>query len=169
MRKIQKFIKKEAVDQTAFFTERKNESLLRHKMDDYYIDWRKNGKRTESAMKRRTAKCRSAKCRSAKCRPKKQKKHRIAKMGGERHAEYILDCLHLPKDVIMGSELSMLLGNSEMEIRNFKKLLSCREDEICVLAGCHRIRIKGRCLALAYFAAEEVKVTGRIESICYEG
>ena len=68
----------------------------------------------------------------------------------------------------MGAELMQLFGNREMQVRNFKKLLSCQENEICILAGRHRIRIKGRCLAMAYFAAEEVKVTGCIESICYE-
>lgn len=68
----------------------------------------------------------------------------------------------------MGAELTQLSGNREMQVRNFKKLLSCQENEICLLAGRHRIRIKGRCLAMVYFASEEVKVIGCIESIGYE-
>ena len=97
-----------------------------------------------------------------------QKKHHIPSNSRIGRAEYVVDCLHLPKDVVMGAELTQLSGNREMQVRNFKKLLSCQENEICILAGRHRIRIKGRCLAMAYFAAEEVKVTGCIESICYE-
>ena len=97
-----------------------------------------------------------------------QKKHRVQSDSRKRRTEHVVDCLHLPKDVVMGAELTQLSGNREMQVRNFKKRLSCQENEICILAGRHRIRITGRCLAMAYFAAEEVKVTGCIESICYE-
>lgn len=54
-----------------------------------------------------------------------------------------MDCLHLPKDVVMGAELTQLSGNSEMQVRNFKKLISCQENEICIQTGRHRIRITG--------------------------
>lgn len=80
----------------------------------------------------------------------------------------MVDCLHLPKDVVMGMELVTLVGNCEMEIRNFKRLLSYDPQEICILAGRHRIRIAGSCLVMQYFASEEVKITGRIRSIQYE-
>ncbi|MBS1471848.1 MAG: hypothetical protein HP023_15055, partial [Lachnospiraceae bacterium] len=50
----------------------------------------------------------------------------------------------------------------------FKKLLVCKEDEICLLAGRHQIKITGRCLTIFYFATEEVLITGNIQSICYE-
>lgn len=101
-------------------------------------------------------------------RTRTQKKHRVQRNSRIRQTEHIVDCLHLPKDVVMGAEFTQLLGNREMQVRNFKRLLSCRENEICILAGRHRIRITGRYLVMAYFAAEEVKVTGCIESICYE-
>ena len=93
---------------------------------------------------------------------RKQKKYQIRRDVKKQRAEYVVDCLHLPKDVVMGAELS------EMQVRNFKKLISCQENEICIQTGRHRIRITGRCLAMAYFASEEVKVTGCITSICYE-
>ena len=72
------------------------------------------------------------------------------------------------KRVVMGREISLLSGNSQMQIRNFKKLLVCKEDEICLLAGRHQIKITGRCLTISYFATEEVLITGNIQSICYE-
>ena len=85
-----------------------------------------------------------------------------------KRVEYLVDCLHLPTDVVMGREISLLSGNSQMQIRNFKKLLVCKEDEICLLAGRHQIKITGRCLTIFYFATEEVLITGNIQSICYE-
>lgn len=106
--------------------------------------------------------------RNMKRRMRKQKKHQVKRDMKKQRAEHVVDCLHLPKDVVMGAELTQLSGNSEMQVRNFKKLLSCQENEICIQTVRHRIRITGRCLAMAYFASEEVKVTGCITSICYE-
>ena len=95
------------------------------------------------------------------------KKYQIQQTPRKR-VEYLVDCLHLPTDVVMGREISLLSGNSQMQIRNFKKLLVCKEDEICLLAGRHQIKITGRCLTIFYFATEEVLITGNIQSICYE-
>lgn len=106
--------------------------------------------------------------RNTKKRMRKQKKYQIRRDVKKQRAEHVVDCLHLPKDVVMGAELTQLSGNSEMQVRNFKKLISCQENEICIQTGRHRIRITGRCLAMAYFTSEEVKVTGCITSICYE-
>ena len=75
--------------------------------------------------------------RNTKKRMRKQKKYQIRRDVKKQRAEHVVDCLDLPKDLVMW-------------------------------AGRHRIRITGRCLAMAYFAAEEVKVTGCITSICYE-
>ena len=106
--------------------------------------------------------------RNTKKRMRKQKKYQIRRDVKKQRAEHVVDCPHLPKDVVMGAELTQLSGNSEMQVRNFKKLISCQENEICIQTGRHRIRITGRCLAMTYFASEEVKVTGCITSICYE-
>ena len=95
------------------------------------------------------------------------KKYQIQQTPRKR-VESLVDCLHLPTDVVMGREISLLSGNSQMQIRNFKKLLVCKEDEICLLAGRHQIKITGRCLTISYFATEEVLITGNIQSICYE-
>ena len=57
------------------------------------------------------------------------KKYQIQQTPRKR-VEYLVDCLHLPTDVVMGREISLLSGNSQMQIRNFKKLLVCKEDEI---------------------------------------
>ena len=67
-----------------------------------------------------------------------------------------------------GKYFKVVDGDDWVDKRNFKKLISCQENEICIQTGRHRIRITGRCLAMAYFASEEVKVTGCITSICYE-
>ena len=106
--------------------------------------------------------------RNTKKRMPKQKKYQIRRDVKKQRAEHVVDCLHLPKDVVMRAELTQLSGNSDMQVRNFIKLISCQEYEICIQTGRHRIRIARRCLAMAYLASEEVKVTGCITSICYE-
>lgn len=82
--------------------------------------------------------------------------------------EYVIDCLHLPKDVVTGAELISLMGNRELEVRHFKGLLSYSDMEICLKAGKHRVRVRGTDLRMEYFTAEEVKIRGRIESIVFE-
>ena len=63
--------------------------------------------------------------RNTKKRMRKQKKYQIRRDVKKQRAEHVVDCLHLPKDVVMGAELTQLSGNSEMQVRNFKKLISC--------------------------------------------
>lgn len=98
---------------------------------------------------------------------RKQKKYKIAQMR-KRQSEYIVDCLHLPRDVFLGAEFAQLSGNQQMHIRNFKRLLVCTEAEVVVLTARHKIYINGNRLIIAYLSAEEVKVTGCIKLISYE-
>ena len=62
--------------------------------------------------------------RITKKRMPKQKKYQIRRDVKKQRAEHVVDCLHLPKDVVMRAELTQLSGNSEMQVRNFKKLIS---------------------------------------------
>ena len=52
--------------------------------------------------------------RNTKKRMRKQKKYQIRRDVKKQRAEHVVDCLHLPKDVVMGAELTQLSGNSEM-------------------------------------------------------
>ena len=65
--------------------------------------------------------------RNMKKRMRKQKKHQVKRDMKKQRAEHVVDCLHLPKDVVMGAELTQLSGNSEMQVRNFKKLFHVRK------------------------------------------
>ena len=65
--------------------------------------------------------------RNTKKRMRKQKKYQIRRDVKKQRAEHVVDCLHLPKDVVMGAELTQLSGNSEMQVRILKSLFHVRK------------------------------------------
>ncbi len=85
-----------------------------------------------------------------------------------RKKPYCVDCLWLPKDVIMGMELGTLCGNREVSFRCLKGVQSVGKNRMVLQAKHHNIVINGTCLELSYYTLEEVKVCGVIESIIYE-
>lgn len=85
-----------------------------------------------------------------------------------RKKAYVIDCLHLPKDVVNGMEEIYLIGNCEMQIRHFRGLLCYETGQIQLLAGKHPIIIQGECLQMEYFTFEEVRITGRICQISFQ-
>ncbi len=81
---------------------------------------------------------------------------------------YLVECLQLPKDVVMGMELATLCGDEELTVRSFQCIREVGVGRIVIQAKRHNIVVTGECLALEYYTSEEVKVTGRICSVLYE-
>ncbi len=85
-----------------------------------------------------------------------------------RKKPYLVDCLWLPKDVVMGMELVTLCGNREATFRCLKGVQAVETCRVVLQAKHHNIIICGTYLELSYYTFEEVKVCGVIDSITYE-
>lgn len=86
----------------------------------------------------------------------------------KRKQPYLVECLQLPGDAVMGMELATICGDRDLTLRSFKQIQAVSSSEIVVAARHHMIRVCGEELELAYYTLEEIKISGRIESVSYE-
>lgn len=75
--------------------------------------------------------------------------------------------LELPKDVMLGAVLLHLTGQSEVEIENFKGILEFTGQLILLRVQNGRLEIRGEQLDIRYYANDEMKIVGKIQSIEY--
>ena len=74
----------------------------------------------------------------------------------------------LPADVIEQSVQLRVSGDREILIGNYKKLLQFTTEQIIVCGRHQKISITGRNLKIPVFAEDGLRITGRIESICFD-
>lgn len=77
--------------------------------------------------------------------------------------------LHLPEDVVKNSSIINILGSHAMVIENFKAIMEYKDDYIRVKAKDKIISIHGKKLEIEYYNTEEIKITGKMNSIFFEG
>ena len=75
--------------------------------------------------------------------------------------------LELPTDVMLGAVLLHVTGRSQIEIENFKGLLSFTPDLIVLNIQHGKVEIHGKALDIRYYSNDEIKITGTINSINY--
>ncbi|MBQ8663358.1 MAG: YabP/YqfC family sporulation protein [Eubacterium sp.] len=75
--------------------------------------------------------------------------------------------LELPKDVMLGAVLLHLTGQSEVEIENFKGIVSFTSEQIVLTVKNGKLEINGKKLDIKYYSIDELKITGRIQNINY--
>ncbi len=75
----------------------------------------------------------------------------------------------LPQDAAGGETVLTFVGPRALQIENYRNLLSYSDTEIRVQARKYRLRITGDRLGIRYFDKDEMKVTGRISSVSFEG
>ena len=71
----------------------------------------------------------------------------------------------LPKDVVLGVSVLTMLGNGEIYIENYRGIIEYTETLIRVQTKETQIRLSGRCLQIAYYTNDEMKITGTVSSI----
>lgn len=77
----------------------------------------------------------------------------------------IIDKIHIPKDVTMKLPLIRLLGNQELYIENYRGILEYTDSLIRVQTKLGQIHIIGKGLEVIYYASDEMKIRGYIESL----
>ena len=75
--------------------------------------------------------------------------------------------LDIPREALPGSFGITLSGQSELEVRGCKKILSYGKDVICLALGKTALRISGEELFCAAFGAGCVTITGRIVTLSF--
>lgn len=79
--------------------------------------------------------------------------------------ETMTNTLKLPRDIVYGEAILSVTGVSEAFIENYRGILECGNSRIVVQAKHARITIDGRGLEVAYYTAEDMKITGTITGI----
>lgn len=80
----------------------------------------------------------------------------------------MINTLELPPDLVAGEAIVTATGRREVLIENYKGILDLENSFIKVQTKNCRIQISGEHLSVQYYTNEEMKITGRIDSIQYE-
>lgn len=82
----------------------------------------------------------------------------------------ITDASGMPKDVMLGSTLVTLIGQTEACIENYRGILEYTDKLIRIQTKTGRIHVTGRCLQIEYYNNDEMKIVGHITVVeFYEG
>ena len=85
-----------------------------------------------------------------------------------RRMQRLAEQLKLPKDSVLGAVIVTAIGNHEVCIENFRGILEYNDCCLKLQIRDGRLCICGKRLRIVCYNYEELKLTGCIESICYE-
>ena len=81
--------------------------------------------------------------------------------------EKIIDYCELPKDILLGASIISMMGNREISIDNFKKIIYFSSEKITLQCKNYNLEIKGRSLEISLFTKEEIHIYGLITEILF--
>lgn len=96
----------------------------------------------------------------------REKKHG-QEIDGRSFKNKVAEASEMPKDVVLGMPVLTVTGQLEMSLENYRGILEYTEALVRIQTKIGQIRITGKNLQVAYYTNDEMKVTGRIESIEY--
>ena len=76
-------------------------------------------------------------------------------------------CLGIPREVATGAVVLSSFGNGCLFIENHKGIIEYLPESIKIQARPCKIQITGKDLDIAFYTAEEMKITGKIQEIKY--
>ncbi len=82
--------------------------------------------------------------------------------------EKMVQKLELPKDLVFQAAIVTITGRKEVLIENYKGILNLDETAVFIQTTNGRLSVKGAGLSVEYFTNEEMKISGRIDSVQYE-
>lgn len=80
----------------------------------------------------------------------------------------LVESLRLPQDVIKGETLLTFIGKSAVQIENYRSILLYTDEKIRIQAKRYQLAVSGKNLCIRYYDKDEMKITGRIETITFE-
>ncbi len=81
--------------------------------------------------------------------------------------ERITTAAGMPKDVVQGAAVVTLMENEEVCIENYRRIIEYTDDIIRVQTKKRQIKITGKQLKIEYYTNDEMKITGKIDSLEY--
>lgn len=100
------------------------------------------------------------------CMKAKKKEHR-QDIESQSFRNKMAEVSEMPKDVVLGMPVLTITGQLEMSIENYRGILEYTDVLVRIQTKIGQLRISGKKLQVAYYTNDEMKVTGRIESIEY--
>lgn len=82
--------------------------------------------------------------------------------------ESIAKTLQLPDDLAFRESILTLIGNNELLIENYKKIMEYTSHNLLIQTEHCKLRIRGERIEICYYTSDEMKVTGCFSSILYE-
>lgn len=73
----------------------------------------------------------------------------------------------MPKDVVQGAAVVTFIGNEEVCIENYRRIIEYTDEIIRVQAKKRQIKISGKQLKIEFYTNDEMKITGKIDSLEY--
>lgn len=76
--------------------------------------------------------------------------------------------LKLPKDVVLGEVLVSFVGRYSVTIENYRGILIYDDKTVKLQAKHCKLQIQGKRLHIDYYNHDEMKISGQIQSMCFE-
>ena len=86
-------------------------------------------------------------------------------MEREQLREHLASAASMPKDVVMGASVVTVLGDFEVCIENYRGITEYTESLVRVQTKGGQIRLTGSRLQIEYYTNDEMKVTGKIQTL----
>lgn len=100
---------------------------------------------------------------------KKYREPETAYTGRGSGRQTLADGLELPKDIACGSVIVTVTGRRALVLENYRGIVSFDEQCIQIQTKDGRVSVSGRHLKVDYYTNEEMKLSGLISRISYEG
>lgn len=81
--------------------------------------------------------------------------------------ELIVESLKLPKDTMLGAAIVTVTGNREAFIENYKGILEYTTESIVLQGKNAKICFEGSSLSIDYYTNEDMKISGKIDTLRY--
>ncbi|HJA12351.1 MAG TPA: YabP/YqfC family sporulation protein [Candidatus Mediterraneibacter merdipullorum] len=75
----------------------------------------------------------------------------------------------MPRDVTMKAPVLTVLGDFELSAENYRGITEYTDCLVRIQTRSGQIRVTGRRLHVEYYTSDEMKVTGKIETIDFAG
>ena len=79
----------------------------------------------------------------------------------------LVNTLELPKEIIFNLPLITIVGNEEINIENYKGVIEYSPEKIRINTECAVLKINGEKLSFKQITAENIIVTGIIQTLEY--
>lgn len=80
----------------------------------------------------------------------------------------IIDSFEIPEEVVINIPIIHLLGNREIEVENFKAIMTYSDSLIKLSTNEGFVAVKGKNLEAKSMTSEVIKIKGHIEGVLFE-